>query len=581
MCHDLAIEGDDRPQRRLGTRMELTDLVRILRRRWIPIVAAGIVGVGAAAGVSALQAPSYASTTQVFVSTQTGETSNDLAQSNAYTLSRVLTYSELASSERVLADVVADLGLDVDVRDLARRVTATPVPETTIIEITATSGDPQRAADIANATATSLADVVDEIEGTSTQASPVRLTTVEAARPPESASSPSWPLNMLLGGLAALVLATGFVVLRDLLDTRIRSPHDVELATHHPVIGTIAFDERAGDRPLVVHDAPHDFRAEAYRSLRTNLLFVEVEGGQRTFVVTSSVAGEGKTTATANLAIALAQSGETVLLIDADLRKPKVADTLAIEGRIGLTTVLIGEADIDDAVQDWGGTGLFVLPAGRVPPNPSELLGSRAMESLLRGLEDEFDWILIDAPPLLPVTDAAVLGTRTAGAIVVAASGKTTRGQLDGALTRLGTVDVSIAGILLTMLPTSTAHAYAYAYGYGYGPGAPADDDGDGARTDSAAHDDGVGERSAPARGSERVERDASSAAARAAVPADGAPNDEPVADEGAAAAAPEVVAPEPADEPTPARGRGTATPAKTRTRRAPRPKRERPSRDR
>lgn len=484
--------------------MDLTDLVRILRRRWIPIIAAGVVGVGTAAGISALQTPSYESATQVFVSTQTGGTSTDLAQSNAYTLSRVLTYAELASSERVLADVIADVGLDVDVRDLARDIEAAPVPDTTIIQIVATSDDPDEAAAIASATATSLAEVVADIEGTATQESPVRLTTVEEARPPESASSPQWLLNLVLGGLLALALATAVVVLRDVLDTRIRSPHDVELATHHPVIGTIAFDERAADRPLVVHEAPHDFRAEAYRSLRTNLLFVDVEGGQRTFVVTSSVAAEGKTTATANLAIALAQSGQTVLLIDADLRKPKLADTLGIEGRVGLTTVLIGDAEVDDAVQEWGGTGLFVLPAGRVPPNPSELLGSRAMESLLRRLEREFDWILVDAPPLLPVTDAAVLATRTAGAIVVAASGRTTRGQLDGALTRLGTVDVSIAGILLTMLPTSGAHGYAYGYGYGNGvPPKGLDDDADrpATRDDDAADASALDATAADAQG--------------------------------------------------------------------------------
>lgn len=530
--------------------MELTDLARILRRRWIPIVATGVAGVAAAAGVSALQTPTYESMTQVFVSTETGETSNDLAQSNAYTLSRVLTYAELASSERVLADVVADLGLDVDVRDLARAIEAAPVPDTTIIQIVARSDDPDEAAAIASATATSLAEVVADIEGTTTQESPVRLTTVEEARPPESASSPQWVLALVLGGLLALAIATTVAVLRDVLDTRIRSPHDVELATHHPVIGTIAFDERAADRPLVVHEAPHDFRAEAYRSLRTNLLFVEVEDGQRTFVVTSSVAGEGKTTATANLAIALAQSGQTVLLIDADLRKPKVADTLGIEGRVGLTTVLIGDAEVDDAVQEWGGTGLFVLPAGRVPPNPSELLGSRAMESLLRRLEREFDWILVDAPPLLPVTDAAVLGTRTAGAIVVAASGRTTRGQLDAALARLGTVDVRIAGILLTMLPTSAGHAYAYGYGYGYGPVVHADDD---VHADMVAAD-------------EPAEEDASAEVVDAARPVDAEHVDsEPAPDEPAP------------DEPAPPRGRTTA---KTRPRRAPRPTRDRPSRD-
>lgn len=452
-----------------GLRVELTDYIRILRKHWPAIVAAVLLGIGVGAGTSLLQSPTYQATTRVFVSTQSGETSTELAQGNTYTLSRVSTYAELASTEQVLAGVVELLELDLSTQELASRITATTVIETTIIEIAATSDDAGEAADIANATATSLGTVVAQVESSSDgQVSPVRLTTVERATVPINPVSPRTIVNIALSGLVGLVLALALAVLREVLDTRIRSTRDLQTVTAEPLLGSVAFDPKARQRPLIVQAEPRNPRAEAYRAFRTNLQFIEVDGGSRTFVMTSSLPGEGKSTTSANLALVLADAGQTVLLIDADLRKPKVAEYLAIEGSVGLTDVLIGRVEVDDAVQKWGTQGFYVLPAGRIPPNPSELLGSKTMVALMEDLKSEFDWILIDAPPLLPVTDAAILATHASGAIVTVSAGRTTRHQLATALSNLAAVDGKVAGVVLTMVPTKGVDSYGYGYGYGY-----------------------------------------------------------------------------------------------------------------
>ncbi len=192
-------------------------------------------------------------------------------------------------------------------------------------------------------------------------------------------------------------------------------------------------------------------------------------GGRASFVITSSIPSEGKSTTTINLAIALADAGKRVALLDTDLRKPKVAEYLGIEGGAGLTDVLIGRASINDVMLPWGGRSLYVLPAGKVPPNPSELLGSAQMGTLLHMLEKDFDIVLCDAPPLLPVTDAAILARATSGALMVVSAGRVTKHQLTGATEALSTVGAKLAGSVMSMVPTRGPDSYYSAYGYGYG----------------------------------------------------------------------------------------------------------------
>ncbi|GAA5205027.1 polysaccharide biosynthesis tyrosine autokinase [Microbacterium kyungheense] len=451
--------------------MELTDYIRILRKNWVIIVVATLVGIGVGAVWSLTRTPEYEAQSTVFVSTQAGSTIQELQQGSSFTQSRVQTYSNLVTTPIVMNPVIAELDLGMTAGELGAEVEASAALNTTLITITVTDTDPVRAADIANALGASLTSAVEKLETPNgTETSPVRLSRVKDALPPLTPSSPNVPLNLALGGLIGLALGIGIAVLRAVLDTRLRTPRDVEQITDRPIIGAIAFDPRAKERPLIVHADPLSPRAESFRALRTNLQFLDM-GGRSSFVITSSVPNEGKSTSTINLAIALADAGKKVALLDTDLRKPKVAEYLGIEGGVGLTDVLIGRARLSDVMLPWGNRSLYVLPAGKVPPNPSELLGSDNMHTLLEVLERDFDVVLCDAPPLLPVTDAAILAKATSGAIVMVSAGHTNRHQLSSALDALETVGARIAGITLTMVPTRGPDAYAYGYGYGYGGG--------------------------------------------------------------------------------------------------------------
>jgi capsular exopolysaccharide synthesis family protein len=455
--------------------VELNDYIRILRKSWILIIVLALVGVASAAAFSLLQTPQYSATSKVFVSTQSSGSVADLAQGNAFTVQRVNTYSDLATTPIVLLPVIAELELNTSEGALANVISVAAPLNTSIIEISVADADPVLAADIANATAESLTQVVDRIETPATEdaTSAVKLTLVQQAIVPGTPVSPNVPLNIALGLLIGLAVGIGLAVLRQVLDTRIRNERDVESVTDAAIIGGIVYDPKAANRPLIVQDDPRSPRAESFRTLRTNLQFLDVGQGGRSFIVTSSIQSEGKSTTTANLAIALADSGVRVLLVDADLRRPKVASYMGLEGSVGLTDVLIGRVALDDVVQEWGRGKLSVLPAGTVPPNPSELLGSAAMGRLIVELRSKFDVVLFDTPPLLPVTDAAILSRFVGGVILVVAAGRANRHHVGGAISALENVGSKVSGIVLTMLPTKGPDAYGYGrYGYGYEYGA-------------------------------------------------------------------------------------------------------------
>ncbi|TDS82638.1 polysaccharide biosynthesis tyrosine autokinase [Nesterenkonia aurantiaca] len=450
--------------------MELREYLRIVHRGWLIIVLATLAGIGAAATFSLLQTPQYEAETRVYVSTDSASTVAELGQGTSYTQQIVESFVEVTTTPRVLQPVIDDLGLEQTPAEMAETIAVSAGPNTVLMEITASDENPMLAAEIANLVTENLIGVVGEITPSSTgDASSVSVEVLQEAVAPESPVSPRVPLNLVLGLLAGLSLGVGVVMLREVLDTRIRGEHDISTVTEAPVLGGIVYDSQAQKRPLVVQVDPKSPRAESFRTLRTNLQFLEVGESRRSFVFTSSIQGEGKSTTVANTAITMQEAGQRVLVIDADLRRPRIANYFGLEGAVGLTNVLIGKVDLADVVQYWGPHDLAVLPAGDIPPNPSELLGSPSMDALLRFVEDQFDVVLIAAPPLLPVTDAAVLATRATGAIVVVAAGKTHRQQLKGAVTSLENVGAKLFGVIPTMLPTKGPDAYGYGrYGHAY-----------------------------------------------------------------------------------------------------------------
>jgi capsular exopolysaccharide synthesis family protein len=231
---------------------------------------------------------------------------------------------------------------------------------------------------------------------------------------------------------------------------------------------------------VVVAEAPHSSHAESFRQLRTSLQFLDVgarAGGpseaRRLLSVTSSLAGEGKTTVAVNLAVALAETSARVLLVDADLRRPSVATRLGVEGAVGLTTVLVGQAEVSDVVQPWGGTGLDVLTSGELPPNPGELLGSPAMRSLLARLRAEYDFVIVDTAPLLPVADGAIVASLVDGTLLLANVAKVRRYQLAESLGSLARVEASLLGVVLNRVARDV-RSYGYAADDGAGTRSPA-----------------------------------------------------------------------------------------------------------
>ena len=275
--------------------------------------------------------------------------------------------------------------------------------------------------------------------------------------------------NLALAGVLGLLLGIGLAVARELLDTSLTTSDDIGDVTDAPILGNIATDEAANLAPLEVLSSATPW-AEAFRVLRTNMQYVEVDEEQKVIVMTSSLPGEGKSTTAINLALTTAMAGQRVVLVEADLRRPLIAQRLQLDGAVGTTNVLIGKVSLADALQEYGTSGLQVLACGPIPPNPSELLQSHAMEALLADLRGKFDVIIVDAPPLLPVTDAALLAAQADGAVIVVRHGRTTRDQLQHSIERLEAVDAKALGVVINQAPSrKNRTGYGYGYGYGYG----------------------------------------------------------------------------------------------------------------
>lgn len=469
--------------------MELRDYLRILHKYWILITAMTLLGVISGAGISILMTPKYEASTQLYVSVRgEGQGIVDLAQGSSVARQSVSTYAAIATTESVLGPVIEELNLDVSSSALALQIQASAPANQSLVNLTVTGDDAERTRQIANAVGKSLKDVVEkDLEASTVEGDPslVSLSTVQPATLPTSTISPRVPLNILLGTMVGLALGLGLAVLRFVLDTRIHSLHDVEQVTNAPMLGGITYDSEASKRPLIVHSDPRSPRAESFRTLRTNLQFLAVSDSAQqhahTFVISSAGAGEGKSTTSANLSLALAETGSRVLLIDADLRMPAIAKYMGLEGGVGLTDILIGRVEVADVLQRWGRNEMYVLPSGKIPPNPSELLGSQAMGELLDVVGEYFDYVIIDSPPILLVTDAAVVGKRTNGVLLVAASASTRKQSLAGAVNSLIAAGGRLRGIVMTMLPTKGPDSYAYgAYGaYGAYTGDQLPDRGD------------------------------------------------------------------------------------------------------
>ena len=480
---DLSVTGfetaDNNGQTPAGLALE--DYLRIARARWKGILAFTLALTVLAFCWTLLQPKIYsAQSTGIVVAGGSDNLSLSLMSENL-AQTKAAKYESVAKSRLVAERVVTALGLTTSPDALLGSVSVAVPKESAQLAVTATSTDPAMAQRVADAWVSGLAEQVKEmesiqaVEGSDVVPVPViRVVPLGEATLPTAPTSPNVKLTLAIGALAGLALGVLYALIRHRLDRRLRSATAIERRFGVPVLGTLPVDHRLdgkstvlddGFSPVAKDDGSHAI-TEALRELRTNLQYVDVDNPPRIIVVTSSVPAEGKSTVTANLAVTMAAAGENVVVVDGDLRRPTLVDVFNLIPGVGVTDVLSGHAELGDVLQEWSAMpNLRVLGSGRIPPNPSELLGSQAMKTLLKTLAKDAI-VLVDAPPLLPVTDAAVLTRIADGAIVVIRSGKTTDEELGKSLGNLNRVNGNVLGTILNRVPTTGAGSYRYYTAY-------------------------------------------------------------------------------------------------------------------
>ena len=287
---------------------------------------------------------------------------------------------------------------------------------------------------------------------------------VDEAIAPRGPVSPNVPRALTTSLFMSLALAVGIAFGVEQIDNRIRTPQEMKAVLGVPFLGIVPATPKGMPDPLIVGDAPPNF-IEAFKTLRTNLLFSSAEEGLRSIVVTSAGPGEGKSIVAANLAIGLAQAGQRVLLIDADMRRPRVHELFEQQETPGLSNVLTGNAKTAESVRKTGITDLWLLPSGMIPPNPAELLGSRRWLEFIASLEEHFDWAIIDSPPVLAVADSSIAANRATGLVFVVNSDKTSRQAAHAAMEQLEAASAHIIGSVLNRVDI-VKHPYYYASHY-------------------------------------------------------------------------------------------------------------------
>jgi receptor protein-tyrosine kinase len=409
----------------------------------------------------------YQAKTRLFVSTSAGSTLAETYQGNRFSQERVGSYAELLMGETLAQRTIDKLGLDMTAGSLQANVSASAKPETVLIDVTVLDQSPVRARDIANTLSDEFVGMIRELETPENGTTPdSRVVVEQRASIPSAPVVPKTARDIGIGLVLGLALGIGLAVIRDLLDNTVKDRKVLEEITGAGIVGSIPLDKERRKHPAISFESDNSAIAEAFRKLRTNLQFLAVDSPPRVIAVTSSTPSEGKSTTAINLALALAEGENNVLLVDGDMRRPTLHKYLGLVQPVGFSTVLSGQATLGEAIQKTRFPGLTVLTSGAIPPNPSELLGSQTAKKLLSEMRAQFDYVVVDSTPLLAVTDAAILAAGSDGVLLMARFGETKRDQLVHAVKNLHDVGASVLGAVFTLTPMRGNASYSYSYSY-------------------------------------------------------------------------------------------------------------------
>lgn len=447
--------------------MTVQDFFKVIRTRWIVVCISLTLGVLAAVAVNLTTTPLYQASTRLFVSTSSGSSASEIYQGNRFSQERVVSYTELLMGETLARRTIDKLGLDMRAEELRSRVKASSKNDTVLIDVKVVDPSPVRARDIADALSDEFVEMVRELETPPDGTMPdARVVVEQRASVPSSPVVPQTNRNIFFGLIIGLLTGVGLAILLDLLDNTVKDRETIEDITGVGLVGSIPLDKERRKEPAISFESDNSPIAEGFRKLRTNLQFLAVDNPPRAILITSSLAAEGKSTTAINVALALAEANHNVILVDGDLRRPRLDKYLDVVGAVGLSSVLAGGVNLEDVIQKTRFQGLSVLTSGPVPPNPSELLGSLAARNTIQELRNNFDYVIVDSSPLLAVTDAAVLAANVDGVLIIARFSQTKRDQLAHAVASLESVGAPLLGAVLSMTPARGDSSYSYMYGY-------------------------------------------------------------------------------------------------------------------
>ena len=493
--------------------LDLLGYLRVIRRRWWIVLLVPLLGGGAAYFQARSQSDVYRAQTSLLVERTTAEALFTIDASRSDPDRELANQIRIIQGEDVHRRAVQKLGYEA-------KVSASAASKEDVLTVTGKATEPKRAADIANAYAQAyianrvesarsenavaqgeIQRQIDDVNGQLRRVDPKDTTTRSAlsdqltslqtqlqrlkaasevasggVQTLERASVPHFPFeprpkrSLALGVSVGLLLGLSFAFLIDYLDDTVKDKEDLaRVSPDLPVLALIPRVQGWRNRrePMIVSlERPNDPVAEAYRTLRTSIQFLGLDRQIKTIQVTSSVAGEGKSTTIANLAITLSRTGRRVVVVCNDLRHPRIHEFFGVSNTVGFTSVLLGDVPLADALQRAGDSQIRLLASGPPPPNPSEVLGSGRTSDIFEALKSQSDIVLIDCPPLLPVTDAAVLSHKVDATLLVATAGSTTRGELARSVEMLRQVDAPLIGCVLNGV--SGSEQYSYRYGYYY-----------------------------------------------------------------------------------------------------------------
>ena len=419
------------------------------RRFWWLIVVGALLGAVGGLAASAIETPEFESSATLYVTSNGEATAQSAYQGALASEQRVASYAELARSNVVLTRAVEISGLDVSVEKAQSSVSALAVPDTVLVRVKARGDSPYQSAALANAVSSAMVEFAGELEQTGGGGPPLaRLTVISTASQPVAPVTPRTERNMLLGAIVGICVACIGIFARDRFDTRLRSASDLA-GFAQPVLGEIPIDSALGSSGVVDFQLGSAGVSEAYRKLRTSLAFTSVEvSGCKVVVVTSPESGEGKTTTCINLSLALAETGNRVVLVDGDLRRPSASLIFGLSQTVGFSTYLRGGCTLPDVLQSTSYDGLSFIASGESAPNPSELLGGARAADAIAELRASFDFVIIDTPPVLPVTDASVMSAYADIILVVVRSGSTSVAALERAVAEIEVGPQSVSGIV-------------------------------------------------------------------------------------------------------------------------------------